>query len=94
MATISCKRSRAERLSICPNFRPTTSKSLQASDAGRVSSAPPLCQQRRGRRAIEVLIFPPAMKGTSEGRYPWDLKPKSTMTNGTILNAVKTIAPI
>ena len=42
-----------------------------------------------GDGAVEVLIFPPAMKGTGEGSYPWDLKPKSTMTNATVTNAVK-----
>src|SRR5271155_5032208 len=42
-----------------------------------------------GDGAIEVLVFPPAMKGTGEGSYPWDLKPKSTMTNATVTNAVK-----
>ncbi len=31
------------------------------------------------------------MKGTGEGSYPWDLKPKSTMTNGTVMNLVKEI---
>jgi hypothetical protein len=31
------------------------------------------------------------MKGTGEGSYPWDLKPKSTMTNGTVINAVKEV---
>jgi hypothetical protein len=40
-------------------------------------------------RAVEVLVFPPSMKGTGEGSYPWDLKPKSTMTNATVANAVK-----
>ena len=44
-----------------------------------------------GDGAIEVVIFPPAMKGTGEGSYPWDLKPKSTMTNGTVMNAVKEV---
>jgi hypothetical protein len=44
-----------------------------------------------GDGAIEVLIFPPAMKGTGEGSYPWDLKPKSTMTNATVTNAVKDV---
>src|ERR1700737_787635 len=34
------------------------------------------------QRALEVLIFPDAMRGTGEGHYPWDLQPKSTMTNG------------
>ena len=42
-----------------------------------------------GDGAIEVLVFPAAMKGTGEGSYPWDLKPKSTMTNGTVANEVK-----
>jgi hypothetical protein len=38
--------------------------------------------------ALEVVIFPPALKGTGEGSYGWDLKPNSTMTNGTVANAV------
>jgi hypothetical protein len=42
-----------------------------------------------GAGAIEVLVFPPTMKGTGEGSYPWDLKPKSTMTNATVTSAVK-----
>jgi hypothetical protein len=44
-----------------------------------------------GDGAVEVLIFPAAMKGTGEGSYPWDLKPKSTMTNATVSNAVKDV---
>jgi hypothetical protein len=44
-----------------------------------------------GDGAIEVLIFPAAMKGTGEGSYPWDLKPNSTMTNATVSNAVKDV---
>jgi hypothetical protein len=42
-----------------------------------------------GAGAIEVLVFPPALKGSGEGNYPWDLKPKSSMTNATVTNAVK-----
>jgi hypothetical protein len=42
-----------------------------------------------GDGAVEVLVFPPAMKGTGEGSYPWDLKPKSSMTNATVTNAVE-----
>jgi hypothetical protein len=44
-----------------------------------------------GDGAVEVLIFPSAMKGTGEGSYPWDLKPNSTMTNATVSNAVKEV---
>ena len=38
--------------------------------------------------AIEVLVFPDAMRGTGEGFYPWDLEPGSMMTNGTVKGAV------
>jgi len=36
------------------------------------------------QRALEVHIFPEAMRGTGEGHYPWDLRPQSTMTNANI----------
>ena len=42
--------------------------------------------------AVEVLIFPAAMKGFGEGSYPWDLTPNSTMTNATVANAVTDVA--
>lgn len=50
-----------------------------------------LPKSRGGDGALEVLIFPAAMKGTGEGSYPWDLKPNSTMTNATVSNAVKDV---
>jgi hypothetical protein len=34
--------------------------------------------------ALEVLIFPEAMRGTGEGERPWDLTPDSLMTNATV----------
>jgi len=34
--------------------------------------------------AIEVHIFPEAMRGTGEGHYSWDLRPQSTMTNANV----------
>ena len=33
--------------------------------------------------AIEVRIFPEALRGVGEGQYPWDLKPDTVMTNAT-----------
>jgi hypothetical protein len=35
-------------------------------------------------QAVEVHIFPEAMRGTGEGDRPFDYRPKSTMTNGTV----------
>jgi hypothetical protein len=34
--------------------------------------------------ALEVVVFPDAMRGTGEGHYDWDLRPGSSMTNGTV----------
>lgn len=36
------------------------------------------------QRAVEVHIFPEAMRGTGEGHRPWDLQASSTMTNGSV----------
>ena len=38
------------------------------------------------RTALEVLVFPDAMKAAKpgEGHYPWDLQPQSMMTNATV----------
>jgi hypothetical protein len=35
-------------------------------------------------RALEVHVFPENMRGTGEGHRPFDLQPRSTMTNGTV----------
>jgi hypothetical protein len=36
------------------------------------------------QRALEVHVFPESMRGTGEGHRPFDLQPRSTMTNGTV----------
>jgi hypothetical protein len=36
------------------------------------------------QKAVEIHIFPEAMRGTGEGHRPWDLQPNSTMTNATV----------
>ena len=36
------------------------------------------------QKAIEVVVFPEAARGTGEGHRPWDLLPQSTMTNATV----------
>ena len=38
--------------------------------------------------ALEVLVFPEAMRGSGEGHYAWDLKPGSMMTNATVIDVV------
>lgn len=52
--------------------------------------------------ALEVVLFPEAMRGTGEGHYDWDMIPdrtaggsqvKSAMTNGTVTAAPASTAP-
>jgi hypothetical protein len=40
-------------------------------------------------QALEVLVFPEAMRGTGEGHYDWDLAPGTTMTNANVAAAVE-----
>jgi hypothetical protein len=41
------------------------------------------------QKAVEIHIFPEALRGTGEGHRPWDLMPNSTMTNANIETAVE-----
>jgi hypothetical protein len=41
------------------------------------------------QKAVEIHIFPEAMRGTGEGHRPWDLMPNSTMTNATVDSEVE-----
>lgn len=34
--------------------------------------------------AVELRIFPEALRGTAEGQFPWDSMPNSLMTNATV----------
>lgn len=49
-------------------------------------------------RAQEVVVFPPAMKGSGLGDYPWDLPAQgggmSAMTNGTVKSSSMGAAPL
>ena len=43
------------------------------------------------QNALEVHIFPEAMRGTGEGHYSWDLRPQSTMTNANVDQVVTAV---
>ena len=40
--------------------------------------------------AVEIRIFPEALRGRGEGQFPWDLSPDSVMTNATVGTITKT----
>ena len=58
--------------------------SLSDIKQGSFVGAAAMPQPDGSQKAIEVHIFPEAMRGTAEGHYPWDLRPQSTMTNGNV----------
>ena len=39
--------------------------------------------------ALELVVFPEAMRGSNEGHYAWDLQPKSMMTNANVTSKVE-----
>jgi hypothetical protein len=55
--------------------------------SSRIRSSGP--QADGSQKAVEIHIFPEALRGTGEGHRPWDLMPNSTMTNATVAQMVK-----
>jgi hypothetical protein len=70
----------ADKPSIATLVKTTLADIKQGSFVG-VTSMP---QPDGSLSALEVHIFPEAMRGTGEGHYPWDLRPQSTMTNANV----------
>lgn len=62
--------------------------SLEDIKPGLFVGATAMPQPDGSQKAIEVHIFPEAMRGTGEGHYPWDLKAESTMTNANVEETV------
>ncbi len=58
--------------------------SLSSIQPGSFVGATALPEPDGSWKAVEVHIFPESMRGTGEGDRPYDYKPKSTMTNGTV----------
>ncbi len=83
--TIKTREGDEAHIRLAPNYTVSAVIPAQLSDmkpgvfVGVASIGP-----RDKLRAIEVLLFPEAMRGAGEGHYPWDLMPESTMTNANI----------
>jgi hypothetical protein len=58
--------------------------SLSDIKQGSFIGATGMPQPDGSQKAIEVHIFPEAMRHTGEGHYAWDLQPQSTMTNANV----------
>ena len=61
---------------------------IKANDYLGITSMP---QKDGTLMAVEVQIFPEAMRGTGEGTRPWDLHPGSLMTNAAVAATVAAV---
>jgi hypothetical protein len=65
-----------------------TKASLNDIKQGSFVGVTAIPQTDGSQRAVEVHIFPEALRGAGEGHRPWDLSPNSTMTNANVEQAV------
>jgi len=74
------------RVKLAPNAMivALTKASLADIKQGSYVGVSGMPQPDGSQKALEVHIFPDAMRGTGEGHRPWDLQPSSTMTNGSV----------
>src|ERR1041384_7257303 len=70
----------ADNVMVVSLIKATLADIKQGSYVG-VSGMP---QADGSQKALEVHIFPEAMRGVGEGHRGWDLQPSSTMTNGAV----------
>jgi hypothetical protein len=73
-------------LQLAPNLVVTEVFPIDIADikAGSYIGTAALPQADGTLKALEVLVFPEAMRGVGEGHRPFDLQPQSTMTNATV----------
>lgn len=73
-------------LAIAPSLAVSEMFPIRLADvrAGSFVGIGALPQADGTQRAIAVLLFPEAMRGTGEGHRPFDFLPQSTMTNATV----------
>jgi hypothetical protein len=78
------------RLALADNFSISEVLPIELSviKAGSYVGTAAMPQSDGTLRALEVLLFPEAARGTAEGHSAWDLQPGSTMTNATVADVV------
>lgn len=73
-------------IALTPNYgvRGVVKKSLSDIKAGDYVASTGMKGTDGKLHAVEVRIFPEALRGAGEGQFPWDLMPDSVMTNATV----------
>jgi len=90
--TIKERRGEIIKIAMPPNLNITEVYPIKMSDIQENSFIGTATMRSSSGRleALEVLVFPEAMRGTGEGHYAWDLMPGSMMTNASV-SQLKTI---
>jgi hypothetical protein len=78
------------KLQLAPDIKVAGIASTALSDVkpGSFIGATTVPGPNGAHNAVEIHIFPEAMRGTGEGSREWDLGPNSTMTNATVDQSV------
>lgn len=73
-------------IALAPNYtvRGVVKKQLSDIKAGDYVASTSVKGTDGKLHAVEVHIFPEALRGTAEGQFAWDLIPNSLMTNATV----------
>jgi hypothetical protein len=84
--TVKSRDGQQMTIALAPNFTvaAVVKKSLGDIKAGDFVGAASTKGTDGKLHALEVLIFPEALRGTGEGERAWDLTPDSLMTNATV----------
>jgi outer membrane lipoprotein SlyB len=77
-------------IKLAPDYTVTAVVKAAMSDivVGKYVGIAAVPQGDDAEKALEVLVFPEAARGSGEGHYAWDLAPGSMMINVTIAEAV------
>src|SRR5258708_9199491 len=86
MLTVKSREGQSVMIMLAPDYAVTAVVpiTLDKIAAGNYVGAASMPQADGTQKAIEVLVFPEAARGSGEGHYPWDLQPQSMMTNATV----------
>jgi hypothetical protein len=86
--TVKARDGQSVSINLAPDVKVVVISKASVNDiqAGKFIGTTTLGERDGNLVAIEVHIFPEAMRGTGEGHYDWDLRPSSKMTNANVAN--------
>jgi hypothetical protein len=86
MLTVKPKTGANVTVALAPNFRVSklVKKKLTDIKTGDFVASTGMKHPDGSIHAVEIRIFPEALRGRGEGQFPWDLSPDSVMTNATV----------